>query len=96
MAVVAHNVHEADERAGLVTDRFDHDARPQLTLVTPYTPSLYHTFALIGGDLEGACRLAALLLLFGMESTEVLSDDFHRRVLQNALRTHVPVADVSV
>src|SRR5262249_32575309 len=96
LAVVAHDVHEADELTGLIADRFDHHTRPELALVTPYTQSFDGTFALIGGDLEGSRRLAVLLLLVGMESTEVLSDDFHGRVLQNALSTRVPVGDVAI
>ena len=51
--------------------------------------------ALVGGDLEGARRLAALLLLFGVEAAEVLANDFARRVAVNPLRARVPVGDVA-
>src|SRR6266478_2394969 len=61
----------------------------------PHTPALDGTFALVGGDLERPRRLAALLLLLGVEETEVLPDDFRRGVLVNSLRPHVPVGDVA-
>ena len=92
---VARDLHEAGERAHLVADRLDHDARPEQALVAPHPPALDHAFALVGGELEGARRLAALLLLLGIEPTEMLADDFRRRVLVNALRAHVPVGDDS-
>ena len=93
---VARDVHEADQRADLVADRLDHGARPELALVAPHAPALDGIFALVGGDLERARRLAALLLLLGIEAAEVLADDFRRRVLVDALRAHVPVGDVAV
>ena len=93
---VAGDLHEADERADLVADRLDHDARPEQALVAPHAPAFDDAFALVGGELERARRLAALLLLLGIEPAEVLADDFRRRVLVDALRTHVPVGDVSV
>ena len=93
---VARDLHEADERAHLVADRLDHDARPEQALVAPHAPALDDVLALVGGDLEGARRLAALLLLLGIEPAEVLADDLGRRVLVDALRAHVPVGDVAV
>src|SRR6266851_2443925 len=66
---VARNLHEADKRARLVADRLDHDACPELALVAPHTPALHGIFAFVGGDLEGSCGLAALLLLLGIKST---------------------------
>ena len=91
---VARDLHEADERADLVADRLDHHARPEQALVAPNAPAFDDVFALVGGDLESARRLAALPLLFGIEAAEVLADDFRRRVLVDALRAHVPVGDV--
>ena len=93
---VAGDVHEADQRADLVADRLDHGARPEHALVAPHAPALDDIFALVGGDLERARRLAALLLLLGIEAAEVLADDFRRRVLVDALRAHVPIGDVAV
>ena len=93
---VARDLHETGERAHLVADRLDHHARPEQALVAPHPPALDHAFALVGSDLEGTRRLAALLLLLGIEATEMLADDFRRRVLVDALRAHVPVGDVAV
>src|SRR3954463_12180599 len=69
---------------------------PERALAPPHPPALDRAFALVCSDLEGTRRLAALLLLPGIEATEMLADDFRRRVLVDALRTHVPVGDVAV
>src|SRR5262249_11901312 len=71
-------------------------ARPEWALVAPNAPAFDGTFALVGGDLQRARGLAAVLLLLGIEPAEMLPDDFHRGVLVNALRPHVPVGDVTV
>src|SRR5262249_35631089 len=86
----------ANERAHFVAHRLDHDARPKSALVAAHTPTLDGVFALVCGDLEGPSRFAGLLLFLGIKSTEVPADDFRRRILMDALRTHVPVGDTSI
>src|SRR5262249_52313168 len=68
---------------------------PEQALVAPHAQALDHALALIGGELERARRLAALLLLLGIEPAEVLSDDFGGGILVNALRAHIPIGDVT-
>ena len=92
---VAGDFHEPGQRADLVADRLDHGARPEQALVTPHAPALDGAFAFVGGEVERPRRLAALLLLLGVEAAEVLSDDLRRSVLVNALRAHVPIRDVT-
>ena len=93
---VAGDVDEAGEGADLIADRLDHDARPEQALVAPHAPALDDAFALVGGEVQRARRLAALLLLLGVEPAEVLPDDFGGGILVNALRAHIPIGDVTV
>src|SRR5262249_47216184 len=50
----------------------------------------------VAGEMERARRLAALLLLLGVEAAEVLSDDFGGGILVDSLRAHVPIGDGAV
>ena len=90
---VAGDVYEPGERADLVAHRLDHGARPEQALVAAHAPTLDDAFALVAGEMERACRLAALLLLLGVEAAEVLSDNFGRGILMDSLRAHVPIGD---
>src|SRR5262249_46708739 len=92
---VAGDVHETRERADLVAHGLDHRARPEQALVPPHAPALDGAFALVAGELERARGLSALLLLLGVESTEVLSDNLRRAVLVDALPAHIPIGDVT-
>ena len=85
----------SDQRAGLVADRLDDDARPEHAFVASHPPAFGDVLALVGGDLQGARRLATLLFLLGVEAAEVLTDDLARRVVMDPLRTRVPVGDVA-
>jgi hypothetical protein len=91
---IARDHHVSDECACFVADRLNHDSRPEPAFVAPQMPTLDDIFALVRGDLECPRRLTALLFVLGIESTEVLANNFGRRVLVDSLRTQVPIDGV--
>ena len=53
-------------------------------------------FAFVSRELQGARRLTLLLLLLGVKTAEVLSNDISCLVIMNPLSTHVPIDDISL
>jgi hypothetical protein len=92
---VARDLGVAEQRPLLVVDRVDHDAGPEARAVLAHAPAFGLVLALVQGGRQGALGQVRRPVFGGVETREVLAQDFGRQVALEALGARIPAADVA-
>ena len=87
---VARNLGKAEQRSRGIADRVDDDIGPEPGAVLADAPALAFELALAGGGGQRAGRQPPAPILLGVETREVLAEDFLARVALEALGARVP------